>query len=378
MTTAAEQNRQVGRFQRLVQQAKADHQVTQAEASALVALARRGGVQPAELSLLRELARSPLLAQSARPGLVSQVDTLMPVGAPTARLGAILNRVDPNTRRAQLLSLLDRSVNPVRGGPKTFVVRDGGRRPYLAAITTAQVISGLVASLPGANPAEAAKIRRYLGEQLTALERPVGAGGLKVAGLTRKGLAVTSDSALGHGAIAINQSAVALKAVARVALLQGPENQALARRAHTLGGRMAIELKADLDVAYRSRGQLQYGLRATRHGPVAFRPEDGDHLKTTLDALTTLPLYGERFKPAIARIVQRLPAIRFVGPEDLAGDAGRLLTSEFAQFQAKARAAISGGVSRREQTQLLSFARRDGLLTAGEKAMLRRAGVNLG
>lgn len=133
---AANANQQLAALQKAIAARKADGKVTAKEANELLAQAKKEFVQGGELSLLRQLAGDKALAPTAKDAFVKKVDQLVPAGAPTAQLAAILFRLDPKTGREQLLSILDKTKKPVAGGPKTFVVTGLGR-PYLAAITSA-------------------------------------------------------------------------------------------------------------------------------------------------------------------------------------------------------------------------------------------------
>lgn len=274
--------------------------------------------------------------------------------------------------REQLLSILDKAKNPVAGGPKTFVVTGLGR-PYLAAITSAQVTSGLVKFLDGATPQQARKMRAYLGQQLKTFETPVARGGVAVPGLLgARGLAFASDTRAGP-VTAVNQNAVVLRALEKVALLKGPENAALATRARALGTRTANELKSELDFAYPATGQLAYSL-IMRHGhPLLAQLEDGNHLKTTLDALGSLKVFAAPFAPVIARMKKRLPEIAFAGTEDLTGTPGHIYNAGFNAFRAEvARVEHKAIVTAHDLAHLETLARHDGLLTPGEKGLLAR------
>ncbi|MFN7133305.1 MAG: hypothetical protein ACK4N5_14600, partial [Myxococcales bacterium] len=323
---AANANQQTAALQRLIARRSADGKVNRAEAMELVAQAKKENVQIGELALLRQLAGKGVLTEGARDAFVRSVDQVVPAGAPTAQLSAILFRIDPDTGRKQLLALLDGAKNPVPGGPKTFVVTGLGK-PYLAGITTAQVISGLTKFLDGATPRQAEKLRHYLGQQLDALQKPVSRGGLAVPGRLPgpKGLAFASDTRAGP-ITAVNQNAVVLRALERIAQLEGAENAALARRARTLGTRVARELKSELDFTYPAKGRLAYSLTMRNGRASVVRLEDGNHLKTTLDALKALKVFAEPFAPVVARVERRLPEIAFAGPEDLSNAAGQIYT----------------------------------------------------
>ncbi len=150
---AANTNQQLAALQKAIAARKADGKVTAKEANELLAQAKKEFVQGGELSLLRQLAGDKTLAPAAKDGFVKKVDQIVPAGAPTAQLAAILFRIDPKTGREQLLSILDQAKNPVAGGPKTFVVTGLGR-PYLAAITSADN-----SSRPSRRPSRAAAWR---------------------------------------------------------------------------------------------------------------------------------------------------------------------------------------------------------------------------
>lgn len=371
---AANANQQTGALQRFITEKSKDGVVNLPDVEAILALAKKEDVQGGELALLRQLAGRQALTPRAKDWFVRQVDAVVPAGAPTAQMAAILFRIDPATGRQQLLKLLDESRNPVAGGPKTFVVRGLGP-PYLAAITTGQVITGLTKFLDGASPADAARIRGYLSQQLQVLQRPVSRGGLAVPGMVAapRGLALSDDTRAG-GIIAVNQSAVVLRSLERIALLPGAENAKLAADARAVGTRMARELKAELDFTYPATGRLAYSLRMRSGRAEAVRLEDGDHLKTTLDALKSLQVFGARFEPVLERIAKRLPEIGVAGPEDLDGRAGHVYTDGFNAFRAEYQRVIGDGVATATELQRLdSLGRRDGLLTPGERALIRRA-----
>src|SRR5438045_2005933 len=120
---AAQQNVEL---KKLIAKDRSDHTITVDEVRKIIALARRENVQGGELATLRQLANDPALTPRARSFLVPRVDQMVPTGAPTAHLAAILFRLDPNAGRKQLLHLLDSAKNPVHGGPKTFVVTGYG------------------------------------------------------------------------------------------------------------------------------------------------------------------------------------------------------------------------------------------------------------
>ena len=369
---AANANQQLAALQKAIAARKADGKVTAKEANELLAQAKKEFVQGGELSLLRQLAGDKTLAPSAKDAFVKKVDRLVPAGAPTAQLAATLFRLDPKTGRDQLLSILDKAKNPVAGGPKTFVVTGLGR-PYLAAITSAQVTSGLVKFLEGASPQQATKIRHYLGQQLKTFETPVARGGVAVPGrLGAKGLAFASDTRAGP-ITAVNQNAVVLRALEKVASLKGPANAALAKKAHSLGARTAHELKSELDFTYPATGRLAYSLVMRNGKPVTAQLEDGNHLKTTLDALGSLKVFGAHFEPVIARIEKRLPEIAFAGPEDLTGASGHIYSAAFDAFRAEvAKVEHKTTVTAHDLAHLETLAKHDGLMTPGEKGLLSR------
>lgn len=366
-------NQQIAALSRRIKTAKADGSVSANEAHALLTQARRENVQGGELALLRDVASSGTVAPGARDAFVQAVDQIVPAGAPTAQLAAIIFRLDPNTGRKQLLSLLAHAQNPVRGGPTTFVVTGLGR-PYLAAITSAQVTMGLVKFLDGAPPAQATKIRHFLGEQLRTFATPVARGGLAVQGRLpkTKGLAFSDDTRAG-GIIAVNQQATVLRALERVALLPGKSNASLAAKAHALGTKVSRELQSDLDFAYPATGRLAYSLTMRGGRPVVPQLEDGNHLKTTLDALRGLQTFGAPFQKVLDRVEKRLPEIVFAGPEDLTGASGHIFTAEFDAFRAAAaKVRAKHQVTAQDYAQLQARAQRDGLLTPGEKGLLKQ------
>jgi hypothetical protein len=298
----------------------------------------------------------------------------VPAGAPTAQMAAILFRVDPNTGRKQLLHMLDNEHNPVAGGPRTFVVRGLGR-PYLAAITTAQATDGLVKFLDGASPQQAHKIRHLLNQQLDTFEKPVDKGGLSVRGRVpgSHGLAFSDDTREG-GIIAVNQQAQALRALEKVGELKGPENAAVAQRARHLATRAAKELHADLDYAYPASGKLSYSLTMQNGRPTTPQLEDGEHLKTTLDALKSLTHHKAQFAPVVARIEKRLPEMKFAGQEDLTGSSGHIFTPQFEAFREQAHKIMAKSkVTAADVAQLKSLAGKDGLVTPGEAGLIREA-----
>ena len=370
---AANANQQVGALQRFISARSADGRVTAAEANQILAQAKQGGVQGGELGLLRTLAGRPALAPAARDSFVKSVDRIVPDGAPTARMAAILFRLDPATGRKQLLELLQASKNPVAGGPKTFVIHDGVK-PYIAAITTGQVISGLVKFIKGASPADAQRLRALLGEQLNVLRTPIERGGLRVPGLTgARGLALAAQTAQGPF-LAINQSAIVLKSLEKVIQLAGPENAQLANSARAVADKVATELKADLAHAYPRKGAFSYGLAVRQGRAINDQREDGHHLQTTYDALKGLTVYKNKFASDIQRIETRYPQLKFVGSEDLDGRPGHTFTADFDAFRSAARQASSDGVVHLAEAQrLLALANHDGLRSAGEKQLLANA-----
>jgi hypothetical protein len=373
-TVAPNANQQIAALQRLIQKDEADGRVSAREAKAILAQAEKENVQGGELALLRNLATSQLLAPAAKDSFVAAVDQIVPAGAPTAQLAAIFYRVDPNTGRQQLLHLLAQAKNPVPQGPRTFVVTGLGR-PYLAAITTAQVTSGLVKYLDGATPKQATQIRHDLNQQLDAFAKPVSQGGLSIPGiLGAKGLALADDTRSADS-IAINQQAVVLHALESVLALPGPANAPLVKKARGLAQRLARELKADLDFAYPAKGRLAYSL-AVEHGqPITGFLEDGNHLKTTLDALKSLRIYGPEFAPVVQRIEKRLPEMAFAGPEDLGSAHGQLFTPAFEAFREAAHRLERKGpgkVTAQDLAHLQALAQKDGLLTPGERGLIAR------
>ncbi len=357
----ADANQQVGSLERFIAKRTADHEVTVKEAGEILDHADEHGVQVGELALERRLAGRQALVREAREGFREAVDSIVPEGAPTARMAAILFRLDPSAGREQLLDLLERSQSRVEGGPKTFVIHDGVE-PYIAAITTGQVISGLVKFMDGASPSDARRIRRLLDEQLNVLQQPVSRGGLRVPGLTGdRGLALAAQTAQGEE-IAINQSAFVLKALERVVKLEGAKNGRLARRARRVANRVAIELKADLEAAYPAKGSLAYGLQIRAGRAATTQLEDGDHLLTTILSLRGLDLFKKRFAPIVRRMEARYPELKFAGPEDFDGRPGHIFTDDFNEFR---EAAKHGSAERLER-----LARRDGLRSTGENALL--------
>lgn len=370
---AANANQQIGSLQRFISARTADRKVTKTEATQILAKAKEGGVQVGELALLRTLAGRKALAPAARDSFEKSVDQIVPDGAPTARLAAILFRLDPATGRKQLLDMLDAAKNPVAGGPKTFVIRDGGT-PYMAAITTGQVITGLTKFMKGASPSEARHIRSLLREQLKVLQLPVSQGGLRVPGLKGdSGLALAAQTAQGP-ILAVNQSAFVLKALEKVVALPGAENAQLAARARGVADKVATELKADLAHAYPSKGPLAYGFLVRDGRAVTTRLEDGDHLITTLDALKGLDLYKAKFAGVVTRMETRHPELKFAGAEDLNGEAGRVFTTDFNAFRSAVKQVDRNGVvNEAEAKRLIALAQKDGLRSPGEKALIARA-----
>ena len=369
---AANANQQLAALQKALAVRKADGKITAKEANELLAQAKKEFVQGGELAVLRQVAAGKSLAPAAKDAFVKEVDQIVPAGAPTAQLAAILFRLDPNTGRQQLLAILDKAKNPVAGGPKTFVVTGLGR-PYLAAITSAQITTGLVKFLEGATPQQATKIRHYLGQQLKTFETPVARGGVAVPGrLGAKGLAFASDTRAGP-ITAVNQNAVVLRALEKVALLEGPQNSAIAAKARGLATRTANELKSELDFTYPATGRLAYSLTMRNGKPATVQLEDGNHLKTTLDALGSLKMFKARFEPVIARVEKRLPEIAFAGTEDLTGISGLIYNAGFTAFRAEViKVEHKATITAQDVARLESLAGRDGLMTSGEKGLLAR------
>ncbi len=367
---AANANAQLAALQKTITAKKADGKVTAKEASEILAQAQKEYVQGGELGLLRKLAGDKMLAPAAKDGFVKSVDRIVPAGAPTAQLAAMIFRLDPNTGRKQLLDVLDKAKNPVAGGPKTFVVTGLGR-PYLAAITSAQVTTGLVKFLDGATPEQAKKIRSYLGQQLKTFESPISKGGVAVpARLGAKGLAFAADTRQ-PGITAVNQNAVVLRALEKVASLKGTQNAALVAKANALATRTARDLKAQLDFTYPSTGRLAYSLIMRGGKPATVQLEDGHHLKTTLDALEALEKHAPTFAPVIARMEKRLPEIAFAATEDLSGASGHIYTPTFNAFRAEvAKVEHKTRITAQDVAHLESLAGRDGLMTSGEKGMI--------
>jgi hypothetical protein len=371
---SADANQQIGALNRLIKNKEADGTVNLQDAQAIVAQAKKENVQGGELQLLRQLGSSGPLTPRAKTYFVRSVDQMWPAGAPTAQLAAVYYRLDPNTGRRQLLSMLDHAKNPVPGGPKTFVVTGLGR-PYLAAITTGQVMNGLTKFLDGATPSDAKKIRGYLNQQLTALDTPVSRGGLRVPGMlpASRGLALSDDTREG-GIVAINQQAVVLRSLEKVALLKGPENAAIAQRARDLGGKLARELKANLDFAYPATGRLAYSFTMRNGQPSTVQLEDGHHLQTTIQALQGLQIYSHDFGTVLQRLKARVPDVFLAGPEDLTGSSGHIFTDGFNQFRAAYQSAEKDGVvTPAELQRLKTLANQDGLVSTGERALLKRA-----
>jgi hypothetical protein len=365
----ADANRQVGALATSISARTADGELMVDDANKLLAKADKGGIEVGELGLLRELAERELGTRPLDERFQAEVDRIVPDGAPTARMAAVIFRIDPAIGRKQLLDMLEASPGLVAGGPKTFVIRDGAE-PYIAAITTGQVIAGLVKFTEGATASEARRIRAFLHEQLRVLELPVSRGGLRVPGLTgERGLALAAQTAQGP-AIAINQSAFVLKALEKAMKLEGAENRALAKRARSVAGRVATELKSDLAFAYPAKGPVAYGLVVTAGRPAITQLEDGDHLLTTISALKGLDVYKDRFAPVVRRMERRHPDLKLVGPEDLDGRAGHVFTDDFNAFRSGAKRAAEGGLSEGEEARLARLAERDGLRSTGEDALL--------
>jgi hypothetical protein len=369
---AADANQQIATLQRFIAQRTKDGKVTQAEANAILTQAKKENVQGGELALLRNLATSGQVVPKEKDAFIKAVDQIVPQGAPTAKLAAIIFRVNPNTGRNQLLKVLDDAKNPVPGGPKTFVVTGLGR-PYLAAITTAQITLGLTKFLDGAGPKQATQIRHYLGEQLKTFETPVAKGGLAVNGRVPapKGLAFSDDTREG-GIIAINQQATVLRALDKVSQLPGAANAKLAAHARSVATKVSHELSKDLDFAYPATGRLAYSLTMRGKTPETVQLEDGQHLLTTMQALRALsPSLRAPFDPVIARVEKRLPEIAFCGPEDLTGTSGQIFTPEFDAFRAAAHTVLGKAkVTQSDYAALKAKAMRDGLLTPGESGLL--------
>jgi hypothetical protein len=371
---AADANAQIAALSRLIRQRDADGKITKSDANAILAQAKKENVQGGELGLLRELATNKDVVKGERSALVKAVDQIVPAGAPTAQMAAIIFRLDPNTGRRQLLNLLDNAHNPVAGGPKTFVVRGLGA-PYLATITTAQATDGLVKFLDGASPKDAHRIRHLLNQQLDTFEKPVDKGGLAVRGRVpgAHGLAFSDDTREG-GIIAVNQQAQALRALEKVGELKGKDNEAIAARARGIANRAAKELHADLDYAYPANGTLSYSLAMVNGKPTTPQLEDGEHLLTTLQALKSLTHFKKQFQPVVDRIEKRLPEMKFAGPEDLTGDSGHIFTPQFEAFREQAhRILAKPKVTGADVAQLKSMAASDGLVTPGEAGLIREA-----
>lgn len=334
--------------------------------------AAAGGVQPAELSALRRLARKGRVQPETRERLIDAVDAISPAGAPTAKLAAILARVDADNGREQLIELLERAKNPVRGGPRTFVV-DDAQGDYLASITTGQVIAGLVKYLDGATPPQAQKIRQLLNEQLDALSTPVPRGGLQVRGMTGEGLALSVNTAEGE-TVAVNQSAFVLSVLERISLLQGPQNEQLRARASSIAKRVAIELRENVKFCYLQQSVAAYGFKMRDGVAVITRYEDGDHLQTTLNALRSLQQHDAMFESTVKAIDARYPDVRWVGPDDLDGTSGHIYSGEYVRMRlATTQARLDGKVTKAELEQLEKIAQRDGYQTAGETVLLNAA-----
>lgn len=364
---------QTGALKRLIDARSADGVVNLGDVQAIITQARKENVQGGELGLLRTLASSKAMTPAAKDFYVPRIDQMVPAGAPTAQLAAILFRVNPDTGRKQLLKVLDEARNPVPGGPKTYVITGLGR-PYLAAITTGQVIMGLTKFLDGASPAQATKIRGYLKQQLQAVQKPISQGGLGVPAMKgANGIAMAVDTRV-PGVTAVNQNAIMLRALEKIAELPGPENAQLAAQARGVASKVARELKAELDVVYPATGRLAYGMRVRNGRPEPVQSEDGDHLKTTYDALKSLKIFGERFTPVIERLDRRLPELKHAGSDDLDGRPGKVYTEGFNAFVLKYRSVIGDGVATAgELSQLNTLARRDGLLSSGEKKLIALA-----
>jgi hypothetical protein len=102
--------------------------------------------------------------------------------------------------------------------------------------------------------------------------------------------------------------------------------------------------------------------------------EDGDHLKTTYDALKSLKVFGERFQPVIDRLDRRLPELKHAGAEDLDARPGKVYTDEFNTFRLKYRSVIADGDATANELKALdTMAKRDGLLSPGEKKLIALA-----
>jgi hypothetical protein len=113
-----------------------------------------------------------------------------------------------------------------------------------------------------------------------------------------KGLALCDDTREG-GIVAINQQAVVLRSLEKVALLKGPENAAIAQRARSMGQKLANELKADLDFAYPATGRLAYSFTMRNGRPATVQLEDGHHLQTSIQALQGLQIFKHEFSPVL-------------------------------------------------------------------------------
>lgn len=361
---------QTGALKRLIDARSADGVVNLPDVQAILAQAKKEHVQVGELGLLRAVGSSKALTQAAKDWFVPRADQLVPAGAPTAQMAAIIFRLNPDTGRKQLLSLLDNAKNPVAGGPKTYVITGLGR-PYLAAITTGQTIMGLTKFMDGASPAQATKIRGYLRQQLQVLQKPLSQGGLAVPSVKGSdGIALAVDSRV-PGVTAVNQNAIVLRALEKIAELPGPQNAKLAAEARAVGAKLARDLKAQLDICYPANGRLAYGLRMRSGRPEPVQSEDGDHLKTTYDALKSLKVFGERFQPVIDRLDRRLPELKHAGAEDLDARPGKVYTDAFNTFRLKYRSVIAdGNATAGELKTLDTMAKRDGLLSPGEKKLI--------
>jgi hypothetical protein len=187
-----------------------------------------------------------------------------------------------------------------------------------------------------------------------------------------RGLAVSVDTRAG-GAMAVNQHAVVLRALERVMLLPGTQNAALARTAKTLGGRLATELAAELAFAYPAKGRMAYSVVLPSGKPTTGFLEDGNHLKTTIDALKELQIYRAKFQPVVQRVEKRFPEIAFASPEDLSGEHGQIYSAEFNAFRAVAHnIERKPVVTAQDVAKLETFAKRDGLRTSGEAGVIKR------
>ncbi|MFL5319363.1 MAG: hypothetical protein ACJ790_06870, partial [Myxococcaceae bacterium] len=160
----------------------------------------------------------------------------------------------------------------------------------------------------------------------------------------------------------------------QVASLKGPQNAATASAAKAVAVRAARELKADLDFAYPATGRLAYSLTMRGTKPITVQLEDGNHLKTTLNALKALTMFKEEFAPVVARMEKRLPEIHSASPEDLNGRSGHIYSDEFNAFRAEFAAETKDGkVTATELSKLDAFSKRDGLVTSGERSLMTRA-----